>query len=174
MEQSLLQEKLWAKSNPYKPLWMHLLEAGIVAQQLVAEGCFYPLGKELCRYLSLDEKDMLALVGYIAGVHDLGKAAGPFQEKLSFEWKNALECAGLTCEFPYFRHEDYGAYRLRSLWKQSHVYSSLKVRNRLGTVLRYHHQRTYVKNVFRKDLKYGEVDQPEWLTIQEGLDSLIR
>lgn len=118
MAQTLLREKLWAKSEPFKPLWTHLLETGIVAQQLVAEGCFYPLGLKLQRYLGCSETDMLSLVGYLAAVHDIGKAAGPFQENLSSEWKEALVSDGLTCEFPHFRHEDYGAYRLKEIWKK--------------------------------------------------------
>lgn len=173
MDQALLREKLWAKSDPFKPLWMHLLETGIVAQRLVAEGCFHPLGLELCRYLALDEKKMLALVGYIAAVHDIGKAAGPFQEKISPEWKAALEREGMTCEFPHFRHEDYGAYQLKNMWKKGNAFS-LKVRNRFSAVLRYHHQRTFVKNVFRKDLKYEEVNRQAWLLLQEELEAVLR
>lgn len=173
MDRTLLREKLWAKSDPFKPLWMHLLETGLVAQQLVEEGCFYPLGLELQRYLECSEMDMLSLVGYIAAVHDIGKAAGPFQEKISSEWNEALMREGLTCEFPYFRHEDYGAYRLKDIWKKEKTFS-LKPRNRFGAVLRYHHQRTLNKGVFRKDLKYEEVSQPEWLELQAELEAALR
>ena len=173
MDQTLLREKLWAKSEPFKPLWTHLLETGIVAQRLVAEGCFYPLGLELQRYLECSEEEMLALVGYIAAVHDIGKAAGPFQQKISDAWKTALENEGLACDFPYFRHEDYGAYQLNDLWKKENVFSR-KVRNRFSIVLRYHHQRTFVKNVFRGDLKYEEVTRQEWLTLQEELEASLR
>lgn len=173
MEQALLREKLWAKSEPFKPLWTHLLETGIVAQRLVAEGCFYPLGLELQRYLGMDEAQMLSLVGYIAAVHDIGKAAGPFQEKLSSDWKDVLTREGLTCDFPHFRHEDYGAYRLEDIWKHEKTFS-LRVRNRFSVVLRYHHQWTFDKGVFRKVLRYEEVNCKDWVEIQAELESKMR
>ncbi len=173
MDQAVLREKLWAKSKPFKFLWVHLLETGIVAQRLVKDGCFYPLGLELQRYLDCSEEEMLSLVGYIAAVHDIGKAAGPFQEKISDEWKDTLVREGLTCVFPRFRHEDYGAFRLKDIWKKEKSFS-LKVINRFAAVVRYHHQKTFDQGVFRKNLSYEAVSQPAWMTLHLELEEKAR
>ena len=115
-----LQENIWAKSNPYKPLWMHLLEAGIVAQSLLEWGSFKPLAKELQRYLPLTEEQVYHWVGYMASVHDIGKAFPAFQQQ-GAETKIAalLKENGLLCPNPDgFRHEVYGEEKLYRIWKE--------------------------------------------------------
>jgi len=76
MEDSLVLEDelrkcLWAKMAPFKPLWMHLLETGIVAQQLITIGCFVPLADELVKYLEIDKEKVVALVGYLVAANFL-------------------------------------------------------------------------------------------------------
>ena len=160
---------LWAKSDPFKPLWMHMLETGIVAQELVSKGCFYPLGQELCGYLQVDEEKMLALVGYLATVHDIGKAAGPFQAQ-DDKLKELLVEAGIFCDFPNFRHEDYGAYCLNKIWKTKNRFSSRRFRSRLAAVLRYHHQKILTKGALLGCRDYCKVDHPLWTEAQEKLE----
>ncbi|MBQ1914811.1 MAG: hypothetical protein II178_06265, partial [Selenomonadaceae bacterium] len=136
-----------------------MLETGIVAQELVSKGCFYPLGQELCGYLQVDEEKMLALVGYLATVHDIGKAAGPFQAQ-DDKLKELLVETDIFCDFPNFRHEDYGAYRLDRIWETKMRFSCQEFCIRLVTVLRYHHQKFLTKGVSLPGRDYCKVDHP--------------
>ena len=63
-----LWRKPWAKSDPYHPLWCHLLDAAAVCQALLPS--FGPIG-------SLSSE----LVMYIVAMHDIGKADPAFQVK---------------------------------------------------------------------------------------------
>ncbi len=167
-----LRNLLWAKTNPFKPLWMHLVETGIVAQELVRTGCFYPLGQELCVYLQLNESKMLALVGYIASMHDIGKAAGPFQAQ-NESMKKILEQKGIFCDYPGFRHEEYGAECLRkSIWKSTKRFSKMEVRKRFAAVIRYHHQKTFVKRSFRPSIAYHKIEDV-WLDVQRQIEECL-
>ncbi len=168
----LICDYLWAKSNPFKPLWMHLLETGIIAQKLVSYGCFYPLGKELCHYLQVSELKMLALVGYIASVHDIGKAAGPFQGH-DDRMKEILKKEQVFCDGDGFRHEDYGAYRLGKLWSEKKRVSDFRFRKYLEAVIRYHHQKIISKVTFRKKIEYSKVDNPLLKEIREELENKL-
>ena len=76
-----IERALWAKSEPFKPLCMHLLETGIIAQELITAGCFYPVGDELAGNFGIARNEIVNLVGYIGSVHDLGKCYGHFQKQ---------------------------------------------------------------------------------------------
>lgn len=137
-----LRKLLWAKTEPFKPLKTHLLETGIVAQELVTTGCFVPLEKELERYLDLGQDKVLALVGYMAANHDLGKAAVSMQEKGEDTFIALLiKEQHLGGEYPgVFRHEIYGAKRLSKIWQVKKRFTESRVRRRLAEVIRLHHQ----------------------------------
>ena len=68
-----LKRMLWAKSDPFKPLIVHLIEVGAVAQTLLNNSVFFPILLELCKRASLSKDQATALVGYLAAVHDIGK-----------------------------------------------------------------------------------------------------
>jgi CRISPR-associated endonuclease/helicase Cas3 len=83
-------EQLWAKSEPYHPLWCHLLDVSAVCAAL------------LPRFGGIEELPKEWLV-YLVGLHDVGKADARFQGK-------APELAvGLVVDTPGncvgFRHE---------------------------------------------------------------------
>lgn len=166
------KNRLWAKSNPFKPLWMHLLETGIVAQELVSKGCFYPLGRELCANLGLEEKEMLAFVGYMASVHDIGKAAGPFQA-LNENLRLDLMRYGIFCDYPNFRHEDFGQFCLNKLWKKTKRFSDRYIRSCLSTILQYHHQKTFVRGALRKCIEYEKLKNPFLDEVQVDLEGYL-
>ena len=170
-----LQENIWAKSNPYKPLWMHLLEAGIVAQSLLEWGSFKPLAKELQRYLPLTEEQVYHWVGYMASVHDIGKAFPAFQQQ-GAETKIAalLKENGLLCPNPDgFRHEVYGEEKLYRIWKEMGIFGKLRDRHRLAAVIGRHHQGKKAAAVSKG---FGSNDGREeiWTRLQAELEKQMR
>lgn len=137
-----LRKLLWAKTEPFKPLKTHLLETGIVAQELITTGCFVPLEKELERYLTVGKDEVLALVGYMAALHDLGKCNACMQVKAD---NTSITCfireQHLVGELPdVFRHEIYGGERLKTIWQTKERFTNSRVRNRFADVIKLHHQ----------------------------------
>lgn len=170
-----LQDSIWAKSNPYKPLWMHLLETGVVAQSLLKEGSFRPLAGELQRYLPLDEQQVYRLVGYMAAVHDIGKAFPAFQQQAEDSKSAAvLKQAGLLCpDAKGFRHEVYGEEKLYRLWKEQGLFGSMCERHRMAAVIGRHHQGKHETPLSRG---YGWEDSREkiWTCLQMKLEKQMR
>ena len=171
----LLQDNIWAKSNPYKPLWLHLLETGIVAQSLLELGSFRPLAKELQRYLLLTEEQVYQWVGYMASVHDIGKAFPAFQQQgAETKIPALLKEHGLLCPNPDgFRHEAYGEEKLYQIWKKQGLFGNLRERHRLAAVIGRHHQgkkTAVVSNGFGSKDKREEI----WTRLQVELEKQMR
>ena len=85
--------KLWAKSDPYHPLWCHLLDTGAVCMSLLK--CF----GNVCEM-------PIKWIVFIVAMHDIGKADPEFQMHCD-KGKCALEALGLpfTDNSNGFRHE---------------------------------------------------------------------
>ena len=139
---SQLESILWAKSNPYKPLRNHLLETGFVAQILITKGCFVPLKIQLMYQTGLSSNEIIQLVGYLAAVHDLGKASpffignGAYPPAKKFIDQHDLHCSPI----PHFRHEKHGAALLRQIWKNKNRFSGSALRRSLSYIIENHHQ----------------------------------
>ena len=137
-----LQPFLWAKSSPFKPLREHLLEAGFIAQTLITKGCFLPLKIQLMYQTGLSSDEVVHLVGYLASVHDIGKASpffignGAYPPAKDFLYQHGLHCPPLL----HFRHEKYGAAVLRQIWKEKKRFASSAMRRSLSYIIENHHQ----------------------------------
>ena len=170
-----LQGNLWAKTNPYKPLWMHLLETGIVAQALLEWGSFKPLAAELKRYLPLTDEQVFHWVGYMAAVHDIGKAFPAFQQQ-GTETGIAvlLKENGLVYPSPDgFRHEVYGEEKIYQLWKEQGIFGKLRDRHRLAAVIGRHHQGKKA-TAASKGYGSGDVREKIWTSLQADLEKQMR
>lgn len=170
-----LEANLWAKSNPYKPLWMHLLETGVVAQALLKDGSFQPLAHELQRYLSLNEQQVYQLVGYMAAVHDIGKAFPAFQQQAE-DSKSAiiLKQAGLVCpDAKGFRHEIYGEEKLYRIWKEQGFFGGMRERHQLAAVIGKHHQGKH-DTPLSKGYGWGDTREKIWTRLQMHLEEQMR
>lgn len=170
-----LEAELWAKSNPYKPLWMHLLETGVVAQCLLKNGSFRPLANELQRYLSLNEQQVYQLVGYMAAVHDIGKAFPAFQQQAE-ESRSAviLKQAGLMCpDAKGFRHEVYGEEKLYRIWKEQGIFGGMRERHRWAAVIGKHHQGKH-ETPLSKGYGWGDTREKIWTRLQMQLEEQMR
>ena len=100
---------LWAKSDPYQPLWQHMLNVGLVAQVLLKKTHFRIVLEKLSCWLGTTEEDTLHLASYIAALHDIGKCHPVFQAQ-DAKMKQTLREAGLYQTMPlgmHFRHEKY-------------------------------------------------------------------
>ncbi len=169
-----IERTLWAKSEPFKPLWMHLLETGIIAQELISSGCFYPVGKELSENFNLPREEIINLVGYIGSVHDLGKCYAYFQmQATDSEIAKILKENNVPIfEADKFRHELYGCKILKRIWKETGVFSSdKKFRNRVAEVVGYHHQ-----GKTRKGTSDGAdpSEKDVWQKLQEKIEKGMR
>ena len=136
-----LDSVLWAKSEPYKPLMVHLLETGAIAQVLLKSSVFRPVCFELVQRTSLSEDEVISLAGYLASVHDIGKIHPSFVGSGAIlSVQKRLEDLHLLYHLDKFRHEQYGAYRLRKIWKECGFFKTGKLFNGFSSVIRYHHQ----------------------------------
>ncbi len=164
-----LKRMLWAKSDPFKPLLVHLIEVGAVAQTLLNNSVFFPILLELCKRASLSKDQATALVGYLAAVHDIGKIHPSFVGNGAIpKVKKYLEDNQLHYNVDHFRHEKYGAYRLKTIWEEKKRFKNKRLVRSLAAVIRYHHQG-----------KCGEtgrmslVNEAIWKVLQEEYEELL-
>ena len=164
-----LKNKLWAKSEPFKPLYTHLIEVGVVAQTLANNSVFFPLLLELEKRTSLSKEQLTALIGYLASVHDIGKIHPSFVGSGAVpETQKYLEEKHLNYNVEHFRHEKYGAFRLLKIWEEEKRFPDKRLRRNLSAVIRYHHQG-----------KRGETgrmsleNEAIWKTLQEDYEETL-
>lgn len=164
-----LKMMLWAKSDPFKPLLVHLVEVGAVAQSLLNDSVFFPILLELCKRTSLPKEQVTALVGYLAAVHDIGKIHPSFVGSGAIpEVQKYLEDNQLHYNVDHFRHEKYGAYRLKTIWEEKKRFQNKRLIRSLTAVIRYHHQG-----------KRGETgrmsseNEAIWKVLQEDYEELL-
>ena len=167
-----IERTLWAKSEPFKPLWMHLLETGIIAQELISSGCFYPVGDELAENFGMPRKEIENLVGYIGSVHDLGKCYGYFQKQAAnSEIAKILDENNVPiAETDKFRHELHGCKRLKKIWKDDGFWTGGRFRVRAAEVIGYHHQGKKKKNTSDGINEKEDI----WQNLQKKIEKQMR
>ena len=157
---------LWAKSDPFTPLYTHMLCVGICAQEYIFAPSSYSTLRFLQSSFDSDAAEVRSLVGYICSLHDIGKAHPIFQRKseiLYAKWKNNGfgDLFLNEIETEPFRHEYYSGKVLKRIWKTKDfdddtvaIYS---------TVIELHHQKHRPRRVKEPKAK-------EWLNIQSQLE----
>lgn len=78
-----LSDICWGKSDPYKPLWHHMYETGIVSQTLLQRSINAPHVARFSDTLETPQssEDVVRTIAFLAALHDIGKAASGFQKK---------------------------------------------------------------------------------------------
>ncbi|MHB0999619.1 MAG: CRISPR-associated helicase Cas3' [Armatimonadota bacterium] len=150
--------KLWAKSNPYHPLWCHLLDTAAV--------CRYLLPK-FGRIEAIPDSWM----EYFAAMHDIGKADVCFQNK-DPELADILRdnSLSLPVEIQPFRHEARSA-----KWLKKHLIDNCNltesVAETISQGIRGHHA-DFNSNAYREDCDYPERYRT-WQSIRKDLSDLV-
>jgi len=101
---------LWAKSDPYRSLIDHLTDAGDCAFELLSRGALNSVAHKLSDFTGLSLGEVASLMGYLASLHDIGKAHPFFQTAdVSLPGIKDLMQNGLIniSKRPWFRHEEY-------------------------------------------------------------------
>jgi len=164
-----IEKLLWAKSNPYKPLLVHLLEVGVVAQTLANNSVFFPLLLELEKRTSLSKEQLTAVIGYLASVHDIGKIHPAFVGNGAIpEAQKYLEDNQLHYNVDHFRHEKYGSYRLKTIWEEKKRFQNKRLIRNLSAVIRYHHQGKHGETG-----RMGLENEAIWKALQEEYEELL-
>lgn len=131
---------LWAKTNPFKALWQHMLDSGFVAQALLTQTSYHGTLKRIAGWLGCDEKEAVVFICYVVALHDIGKCHPVFQGKRP-ETEAVLRREGLLQSEPMenrFRHEKYSAIvAKRLLHKRT---ASAKTRRLIPSIAGLHHQ----------------------------------
>lgn len=127
--------------HPAKPLWEHMLEAGVFVQAFLLDSAYKEMLPFLAKMADLNIRQMLNDITFLVSMHDLGKMHPTFQQKLLCE-------TSLNEEQP-FRHEVYSTVLLREWLKENE--SNVRTRTKLMMVIRDHHQ---CKNVSLGDGAY--------------------
>ena len=79
---SRLTRALWAKSDPPKSLWHHMLDSGLCAVQLAEDCRFSGAIARAAELFALTRQETVSLIAYLCALHDgYGKAAPAFQKK---------------------------------------------------------------------------------------------
>lgn len=154
----IIKSLLWAKSEPYKSLFTHMAESGMVAQILLKDSCFRPVSLVLQEYLDMDEEQVLSFVGYIVSLHDIGKIHPAFIGKKE-DCLEKLVSIGLDSKFGDIRHEFYGRDRIYEIWKNLGYFGDRKTRNALSSVIGLHHQRNNVRDKSISDKIFEPVQE---------------
>lgn len=97
---------LWAKSDPFHPLPCHLIDVGQTALALLETLTFEPLLTRWMKATGMTEEESRPWVAYLVALHDIGKAADPFQSSVE-ELVAPLRTLGFppTPQENGFRHE---------------------------------------------------------------------
>lgn len=165
-------EILWSKSKksksePDKKLLIHLLETGSVAQTLLKKSVFYPILLELSNRISLPKDKIIALVGYLASLHDIGKIHPAFIGQIP-AYKEYLQKNELYCSVSKFRHEQYGSLILKKIWEEKKRFSDRRMRRNLSTIIQFHHQ-----GKGGKDGKMNPDREAHWKKYQEEYEEIL-
>lgn len=134
---------LWAKSDPYKQLIAHMLDAGLCAWEMLAA----PSSKSVLEFFAgqwhCSESQAISFASYIVALHDIGKATPQFQmnNDLQFEMlkQQGIETFFLGEKKHTLHHEYCSSYIVNRIWKQRGFDRQLIVPYK--RILSIHHQR---------------------------------
>lgn len=131
---------LWAKTDPYKALWQHMLDVGYTAYALLTQTSYSMALERIAAWMNCTPDEVLPFVCYVAALHDIGKCHPAFQG-LNATAESLLRTEGLYQPEPlgqHFRHEAYSRIALKRLMPRR--VTSTKIRRLVPCVVGLHHQ----------------------------------
>lgn len=117
--------------RPAKPLWEHMLEAGVFTQAFLLDSAYKGMLPFLSQMANLNTRQMLNDIAFLVSMHDLGKMHPEFQQRL-------LQTEVSPNEARPFRHEVYSTVLLRDWFKEKEPCP--RTRMKLLMTVRDHHQ----------------------------------
>lgn len=153
----------WAKTDPFQSVYTHSLICGHVAQQIMQKYLSEGNIRLLCEAWDQTPEDLVALVGYIVSLHDVGKLEYSFQCRDGQH--QVLHSTGLSELFvPGIRHEKTGRDCMKTLWRE--IGEDRRSAALLSKVIGAHHQGKTGNGNFRPT--------SSWFPVQKELEAQMR
>ena len=167
---------LWAKSEPYCSLDRHMLDVGFCAQALCVKHGNNKILEQMSSLIDASQKETLALIGYLAALHDWGKAHPFFQLKWQqMPYKEQLIDLGMIASVSEvivqdFRHERYSRLLLQKLLQKKGLSGNLI--DVLPDVVGLHHQGK--RNIETNQVIPKRLQRESWEILQNELEKQMR
>lgn len=164
-----IDQLVWGKSEPRVPLVHHLIEVGACVKVYLEARSSKGVRMLLSEWLGQDENSVIATIGYIFSLHDIGKIHPSFQfriDEVRDEWIRRAYDPIHDAPTADFRHEVYSEQVMNACWEENGLFPR-KVKKLFAAVLRLHHQG---KNA---DAVSGGNKSP-WIDIQNDYEKRMR
>lgn len=164
-----IDQLVWGKSEPRVPLVHHLIEVGACVKVYLEARSSKGVRMLLSEWLGQDENSVIATIGYIFSLHDIGKIHPSFQfriDEVRDEWIRRAYDPIHDAPTADFRHEVYSEQVMNACWEENRLFPR-KVKKLFAAVLRLHHQG---KNA---DAVSGGNKSP-WIDIQNDYEKRMR
>jgi CRISPR-associated endonuclease/helicase Cas3 len=165
-----LLKNLWAKTEPFHPLYSHMIDVGNVAAALLRTVDFQSVVPRFAEAAACSNEQATNVLVYLSALHDIGKCHVDFQTKGPEELTKPLLEAGLVVRQinTRFRHE-----AMSGKWLMSYLFTNLGWDRRaavtVSAALRGHHGN------FREDDPPEEIDNLLiWEELRCDLEQIIR
>ena len=183
---SLQARSLWAKTgggeerNLWSPLYVHMADSACVARKLWDEWLSESAKRFIADSVNDDEDAASALVAWLAGVHDIGKATPGFQYKV-LERAELVEEMGLRVPRSHMMnrppsHANMGEVLLEN-WLDERGWDYSRM---FGSIIGAHHGSPPSEGAILEDIKVRSESFPienlgdgEWSSLQEELLSWL-
>lgn len=162
---------LWAKTEPFHPLYCHMIDVGNVALSLVETQTFRGVPARFSGATGCSEIDSPSSLAYLLALHDIGKSHADFQAKGPDSLVEPLAAAGLSCirRDKQFRHE-----ALSAVWLFDFLFREKgwdpKAALTVSFAIRGHHGN------FREDDPADEHEtlKTQWEPLRRQLEGIVR
>lgn len=164
---NVLYEYLWGKSDPYRHLSRHMIDAGACARMYLSSNAMAGMRAKLSDMLGCPSLDAVDFICYLTALHDIGKAS-PYFVRSSCERFCLIPEEIKRKYFPRldrlkFRHERESACAVRRIWEAKGVFGR-RARKTFSAVLELHHQGKH------EDAGFFE-NSPAWNAVQDRLEA---
>ena len=161
---------LWAKTDPYKSLTAHMIDAGCCAKAFLESPSSSALLQFLAEQWNCSQGDAVSFTAYLVAMHDIGKATPQFQmqsdEQLSRLRKTAIDQFLPETKLKPVRHEYLSGSIAKRIWKNRG--NNRRIHDAYSCILSLHHQRPDQSEKKKPSVHEG------WQRIQDETEAVMR